>query len=326
MLLVIAYHSCIFWSGNWFSVQKVEISARFLAFFSKWLNSFHIYGFTLVSGYLFYYLKNEKEKYQKYVPFIINKIKRLLVPYCFVAFCWVVPISFKLFEYSLADVIDRYILCTNPSQLWFLWMLFDVFFMIWPLNNIIVKNDLLAVTISLIAWSIGVVGGIYSKNVFCIWTAFKYLPFFVLGMKLREKENCILYKVPKWIYIVLQLSLIIFNRKISQVNYLWTKILAYISEYCIYIVGALLAFLILQLLATNIAWRKSKIFMNLLAKTMPMYLFHQQIIYFTIIYLNGKVNPYINAIVNFIVATILSLVMSNILMKFKWTKRLIGEK
>lgn len=59
---------------------------------------------------------------------------------------------------------------------------------------------------------------------------------------------------------------------------------------------------------------------------MAIYLFHQQIIYFTIIWLNGKVNPYLNAIVNFIVALVLSSLISTLLMRFKVTRVLIGEK
>ena len=67
-------------------------------------------------------------------------------------------------------------------------------------------------------------------------------------------------------------------------------------------------------------------FIFLSKRSMPIYLFHQQVIYFTIIWFNGKVNPYINVAVNFIVAIVLSVIISSILMKFKVTRFLIGEK
>lgn len=57
-----------------------------------------------------------------------------------------------------------------------------------------------------------------------------------------------------------------------------------------------------------------------------MYLIHQQVIYFSIILLNGKINPYMNALVNFGVAMIISYVISGILLKFKVTRFLIGQK
>ncbi len=31
----------------------------FLMYIAKWFNTFHIYGFTLISGYIFYYIKYE---------------------------------------------------------------------------------------------------------------------------------------------------------------------------------------------------------------------------------------------------------------------------
>ena len=59
---------------------------------------------------------------------------------------------------------------------------------------------------------------------------------------------------------------------------------------------------------------------------MPMYLFHQQIIYFTIYWLNGKVNPYLHAGINFVAALVGSFIISSILMRWKVTRFLIGEK
>lgn len=58
MLCVVAYHSIVFWSGNWFTKNPV-FQSDFLNHLSQWLNSFHIYGFTLISGYIFSYLKGE---------------------------------------------------------------------------------------------------------------------------------------------------------------------------------------------------------------------------------------------------------------------------
>ena len=103
MLIVVFYHSILFWSGNWFSAipaQRLEI----LAGIASWLNSFHIYGFALVSGYLFYYLRYEKGKYGRYIPFLKQKAKRLLVPYVFAAAVWVIPISAAFFPELKSDI------------------------------------------------------------------------------------------------------------------------------------------------------------------------------------------------------------------------------
>jgi hypothetical protein len=42
--------------------------------------------------------------------------------------------------------------------------------------------------------------------------------------------------------------------------------------------------------------------------------------------LRGVVNPYVNALINFVVSFGLSFIISNVLLKFKLTSLLVGEK
>lgn len=325
MLCVMIGHCMNFWNGTWFTVIIPKYSSDNLANLSIWLNSFHIYAFALVSGYLYHFLRHEKNKYSEFTPFVLAKAKRLLIPYCFCAAIWIIPITTALYSYSARDILVKYILCTSPSQLWFLWMLFWVFIMVWPLSKLL-KNDIVAILISVVSWTIGLVGNMILPNVFCIWTAFTYLPYFVFGMKLREKKDWFLYRIPSGVYLVIQILLFILWQSLSSRSGAVAKILSLGLEYVVHVFGALAAFFVLQWLATKVNWKESKAFMFLSQRSMPIYLFHQQVIYFTIIWLNGKVNPYINATVNFIVAMAVSILISSILMKFKATRFLIGEK
>lgn len=278
-----------------------------------------------MSGYIFQYLKYEKDKYQKFLLFIVNKAKRLLVPYAFVAIIWVIPISYALFSYTSKDIIFKYLLCTGPSQLWFLWMLFDIFCFVWIISNWL-KNDFIAIFISCIAWLIGYVCGTRFPNIFCIWTAFNYLPFFVLGMKLREKNTCFLYKVPTILFVFMQLVLFVVYQITSSNSTSLYRLVNLIALYSAHILGALMSFFVLRWLAEKVDWKNNKLFMMFSKYSMTIYLFHQQIIYVTIIWLNGKVNPYVHSFVNFLVALVLSSFISALLMKFKVTRILIGEK
>ena len=131
MLLVVLGHSVNFWRGDWFTGNPL-IPSMGLTFLSKWVNSFHVYAFTLVSGYLFAY-KMSAGGYVRYCAFFKNKAKRLLVPYVFSALVWVVPISQYFFKWNRTTLFGKYVLCESPSQLWFLWMLFDIFIIAWPL-------------------------------------------------------------------------------------------------------------------------------------------------------------------------------------------------
>lgn len=58
MILVVLYHSIIFRSGLQSSLVTDDINS-YIDIFANWLNSFHIYGFTLISGYIFYHIKYE---------------------------------------------------------------------------------------------------------------------------------------------------------------------------------------------------------------------------------------------------------------------------
>lgn len=80
-----------------------------------------------------------------------------------------------------------------------------------------------------------------------------------------------------------------------------------------------MGFVILQKISVHVQWQNNKIFNKFISSSMPMYLFHQQIIYFTIYWLNGKVDPYINVCINFVLAIFGSFVISNIFLKFKMT-------
>lgn len=58
MLLVVAGHSMCFWGGRWFTCDPVRIVPPLIGA-ADWLNSFHMSGFVLVSGYLYRYLRYE---------------------------------------------------------------------------------------------------------------------------------------------------------------------------------------------------------------------------------------------------------------------------
>ena len=100
MLCVVLGHSFCFWGGEWFTNNPAVI-VKTLIVFADWLNTFHIYCFTLISGYIFYHIKYDKGGYNKYIPFLLNKVKRLLVPFAFVAVVWVIPITLFFFDYGI---------------------------------------------------------------------------------------------------------------------------------------------------------------------------------------------------------------------------------
>ena len=109
MLSIVLYHSMLYWCENWF-VGTPAIEVPLLAMLAGWLNSFHIYAFALVSGYIFYYIKHERAGYKEFLPFARKKALRLLVPYVFAAMAWVMPINGAFSLLSLKEVFPKFVL------------------------------------------------------------------------------------------------------------------------------------------------------------------------------------------------------------------------
>lgn len=278
--------------------------------------------------------------YQRYIPFLKNKAKRLLIPYAFVAVVWVVPISQYFNYFSIGDIFKQYVLCINPSQLWFLWMLFWIFALAWPLWKCLSGPPLKCILVSLIFYGIGLIGGVLIPNVFCIWTALQYVPFFCIGIQIwtqqkkkaqftnqdnRHEVKLWIDRIPTMCWILLDLILF-YTYLLSRQEHIPIPGVTVIIRFALNIVGSVMAFIVLQKIAVIVRWKNMKVFKKLSECSMPMYLFHQQIIYFTILLFNGRVNPYFNAVLNFLIAVALSMLISAILMKFKITRLLVGEK
>lgn len=330
LILVMLYHSIVFWTGRWMEGTQPVIASEVLKYIAFWLNSFHIYAFTLVSGYIFAF-KMRNNAYNNFKSLLKSKAKRLLIPYMFVMFFWVAPISAYLFNWDSGHLIKKFILCVNPSQLWFLWMLFGVFIIAWSLWTPLSKKPVIGWTISLICYLIGIAGNkLGILNLFCIWTAFMYVPFFYIGIRIRLKEENVEYTiieaVPWYIWLIADIFVFTCTVLIGYMNGTGWRILFHCLFFLLHVIGAIMAWTVLQMIATSCNWQNNHIFKTLSRYSMCMFLFHQQFIYFAILWLDGMVNPLLHGVFNFIVAYIGSLLISAFLMQWEVTRILVGEK
>ena len=145
-------------------------------------------------------------------------------------------------------------------------------------------------------------------------------------MKIREKKWTTKKSYIIILSILFDLFLFVLLQYSIQAEGFFFKILRLLLSYAVRVWGSLAVFFLLKKIASIVNWKKSKAFIFLTKYTMPVYLFHQQVIYFVIIWLNGKVNPLANASANLIIAMSVSLIISCILMRFKYTRYLIGER
>jgi len=321
LLIVIFGHSIAYWASDWFTGDST-FRPTLLHVLLDWIGSFHVYGFALVSGYIFAY-KIESGGYKVFLEFVLKKAKRLIVPYMFVAMIWVIPISILFLPWNVEYIIRNFILCEGPSQLWFLWMLFDVFVIVRLLWKLISKNHFLGWSISLILYGIGIVGYKYIPNYFNIWIALQYVIVFYVGIIIWQGSK--LSKVPWYLWLIMDIVLYWLLKSCSHIHYTYISILSIGLSLLLHLVGAMMIFGFLQNILYNYSLRNHKIVNSFCETSLSIYLFHQQIIYLCIVLLKDLVPVYINIIINIFVSIIVSYAIGRFLMKFRVTRFLVGE-
>lgn len=85
-----------------------------------------------------------------------------------------------------------------------------------------------------------------------------------------------------------------------------------------------MSFCVLQKLSEKISWQSNELFLSLSEKTMVIYLLHQQVIYISIVLLNGHINPYFHAMINFVSALLISTAICALLTRYKAARFLLG--
>lgn len=93
MIAVVLGHSLVFFGGTWFTVIEPSHIEGWMKGIASWMNTFHIQAFTMASGFLFYYLKKEKKRYNNPKKDIKKRATRLLVPYIFACALWAIPVD-----------------------------------------------------------------------------------------------------------------------------------------------------------------------------------------------------------------------------------------
>lgn len=328
IVLIVLYHSSLFWTGTWFKVPTMYKSSA-LSWLALWLNSFHIYCFTFVSGYLFYYLKREKGKYTNLIAFIKNKGFRLLLPYITVALFWNIPFSL-CFGMSPKILVRNYILGLSPEQLWFLLMLFGVFILFYAMEKCFYCKNTNQGNNSLFAccffsFFIGIGGWAFIPNFFQIWRVLMFVFFFYMGYITRNGRIYQYLRIDGLSltgYFLIYLFLFILAHFLYISNYFMFKFTKLSIEYICHILGAFTMFHILLNL-TKIFGKKLKIISD---NAFGIYLFHQQIIYIWLYFMANKLNPYLTTFTAFIISLLLSLLITLTLSNISYTRKLIGLK
>lgn len=338
MFAVVLYHSCMFFTGTWFDVAFPVFSADYLASFAQWLNTFHVATFTMASGYLFYYLKAEKGRYSTSVKADLRKrAKRLLLPYLAVSLTWAIPFYGLFSGFDAGTLFHKYALGYSPSQLWFLLMLFWVFLLFRLLPASFPAGSAGGV---LLMAAVSIAGGwVFNKaglGIYQLSTAVHYTVFFCLGGYLYHRHGSAegndrrAVQRPQalrtgCICAVLSVGGFLVRELLNASDGILIKLIRTGLGMLVSIAGVLMVYYLVMGLEGKLnALKKFPCWNTLSRDSFGIYLFHQQVIYLTILLLNGRVHPVVQVLLSFLLSIGISEGIVLLLRRWRPTRVLFG--
>lgn len=319
MIMVIFGHSVALWlPGGWVNAQPYE-SSRVISYIADYIIYIHTYVFTFASGYLFFYQMYEVCKYNNVYLFIKKRFKRLIIPYIVIAIIWAIPIHIVFFGFSLNEIIKNYLFMINPDQLWFLPMLLCVSIIMYCLSHYLNKSDFSnGLLLVLVVYLLSLLLSHYIPNIFQIWKACKYLFFYYLGFEYRKRHGVFSSKIG-WKYCFLINIILYTSLTYCDIDniYFFRMLEILCSAF-----GVLMVVNFFASINDNLV--NTKFFRIIQKHNFTMFLFHQQIIYFVINTLNGKVPNSVLIVTSFFTSFVISLSIASVIYNIPPFGKLLG--
>ena len=341
ILLVVIGHCTSIYTGGW--VFTSPVNSLIYGLIASYVYTFHVPMLVFVSGAIYYYCRINKGKYSSLKGLIINKFKRLIVPFLFIGILYSIPIKYiiGMMESSIINNIKSFILGLNTGHLWYLLMLFDIFIIFYLCEKFIL-NKKYSIILNLILFSILYISSGFFTNIFQINRAIQYSTFFYLGyeffrskdkliLKLEElKSQSILIMTP--ILIAISLVLILVSKmKLSSImlSKFFSLINVVIAMICITICY-LIVYLINNRMKNIIIKEKIDKLINIIGKySFNIYLLHEPIIFIILYFIASK---YINSTILVIICLSISIfgsvlisIIYNKIKEFFYSKEIIFE-
>ena len=245
IILVVIGHCIQYGSGESFLEQE----AFFNNFIFKFIYSFHMPLFMLISGYLFHF---SMQKY-KTKEIIINRIKTLIIP---------------IFSYSIIMILIELMIGNNVNftqiflnNLWFLWAIFYCSIIVLIINKLLKDNLLIYLLIFISLFFIPETHGI---------ALYKFMyPFFTIGYLFNKyyKKEMIKDKISiRVLTCILGLAFIVLLLNYNE------KIYIYLTGYYI-LKGNIISQLIIDIYRTLIGFIGSVFVILLVKKYMEKFKF-----------------------------------------------------
>lgn len=296
---------------------------------------FHMALFFAVSGSVYYIQKNKLNKYKNAKELIINKMKRLMIPYILVGILYVIPIKLISRFYSTNYVPNAifYDMMNGIGHLWFLFALFWIFILFYVLEKYIYNNN------KYVFWVIILITYFFSDIIYDFMpnglkSHVQYVIFFCIGYFfeiIREKYNNSKYMAFNTVILSVIVYVLYYVQK--NINFKYSQLLILLL---VKILLILIVYNISYLLNKYLKISKFKLYQNLYKYNFDIYLFHDPLNYL-ILYVASLIlikiqsqnliktqlfSFFIIFILRFVINILICILIAVILNKFKQYKKL----
>lgn len=308
MVLVVIAHVTRMYTGK--GVVVPANSSSFLNYVTDFIYGFHMPLFILISGAVYHLCIYDLHKYNIKKAFLINKFKRLIIPYFIFGLFYVTPVMilFKFTDDSLVSyVIKNIFLCVDSRHLWFLYYLFIYFILYYFIFKN--KDNLKFLSLLFIIYLV-----IYLLNIPIISNLSCYAIYFNFGFALNKYYQKYYSFVRKFKYLIIPLiigySFLIYFSTNNLINNM-TGIIVFLTLFLFVSVP--------PKIINSIYYEKLRKY------SMGIYLFHPMIIYVLFYYL-GKynINPIILSLFIFIICFSVSWILTALIKRTRF-KFIFGE-
>lgn len=329
-ILVVLYHSCIVYTGiGWGGFYPIK-SNYLLGEVAEWLNSFHIYCFTFASGYFFHFSRSRRKEKQNLGKSLIHRAKKLMIPYFFFCFAWVLPIAYYVLHQNVTvkNVFFEIVLAQNPRQLWYLVMIFECYIVFEFFFKYIDKADWKMVVFFnvLFYYSHFFWPNIFPFNSFQLSSLSGHFLMYYFGYR-ASKENAI--KKTKTNNIMLFLAVNILSWSVYKYCSLHVekmlKMIALLIYPLINLEGIVTGIKISKYLMIKFPIITNKTIEKILPSSMGIYILHQQIVYIVLKkILNKGFSPLFVSGIAFVASITVSYYITRFIRKLKFGRFVLG--
>ena len=243
-----------------------------------------------ISGSIYYYCRVKRGKY---TSLIINKFKRLIIPFLFIGILYSIPIKYiiGMADGNIASNIKSFMLGLNTGHLWYLLMLFNTLILFYLYEKFVLNKKYLII-LNLIIFVILYISSGFFINIFQINRVIRYSIFFYLGYEFFRSKDKLILKLEKLktkyilitipILVVISLALILVSKmKLSSIilSKLFSLIDIVIAIVCITICY-LIVYLINNRIKNTVIKDNIDKLINIIGKySFNIYLLHEPIIF-----------------------------------------------